>query len=209
MRPQQYVEDGYQLAKPLYVAKLNAVYFTIPKAACSAVKDAIRRTVPGWHPFADGVRQTKQWVAMRRAEDPKLFCFTVVRNPYARLVSCWADRARRQFKKFEDFTRLAMTKRLESNVHYAPQWRFISLGDERLVDIALPVERLDDAWPWVQEKLELPDLKVINQSKHRPYQENYTDELRSLARNYYADDVHRLGYAFDGFREPRWCGMGA
>jgi len=67
-----------------------------------------------------------------------------------------------------------------------------------LVDVALPVELFAEAWPYVQTRLGLPDLRIINASKHKPYQAYYTKTLRELTAQYYAEDLEHLRHGFDG-----------
>jgi hypothetical protein len=89
------------------VPSLNLLYLAVPKAASSRIRGSLaamigRDTVSDWRSDANwkvhkrkssGLSAPRHGIVQfhRLATDPSALRFTFVRNPYARLVSCWAD----------------------------------------------------------------------------------------------------------------------
>lgn len=94
------------------VPRLNLLYLAIPKAASSRIRGSLaamigRDTVSDWRSDANwkvhrrkssGLNAPRHGIVQfhKLATDPSALRFTFVRNPYARLVSCWADQYARR-----------------------------------------------------------------------------------------------------------------
>jgi hypothetical protein len=92
------------------VPELRLLYLAVPKAASSRIRSNLaamlgRDTTSNWREDenwrvhkrrASGLRAPRHDVVQFHevATDPSALRFTFVRNPYARLVSCWADQYR-------------------------------------------------------------------------------------------------------------------
>jgi hypothetical protein len=92
------------------VPQLRLIYLAVPKAASSRIRSNLAAmlghdTVSGWRSDenwrvhdrrASGLNAPRHCVVQfhRLATDPEALRFTFVRNPYTRLLSCWADQYR-------------------------------------------------------------------------------------------------------------------
>jgi hypothetical protein len=90
--------------------KLNLIYLAVPKAASSRIRSNLASmlgndTETGWRSDqnwrvhkrnASGLQAPRHGLRQfnRLAHDPSALRFTFVRNPYSRLLSCWADQYR-------------------------------------------------------------------------------------------------------------------
>ncbi|GAB5390341.1 MAG: sulfotransferase family 2 domain-containing protein [Alphaproteobacteria bacterium] len=129
------------------------------------------------------------------------FTFAFVRNPWDRLVSSyhWAKQGNKprlqKFNSFEEFV-LEMPNikaRLKNT-----QLNFIANKRGKiLVDFVGRTETMDRDFAHVCERigsdLELPR---INTSKRGDYTEYYTDEMRKIVDEVFADDIEAFGYKF-------------
>jgi hypothetical protein len=149
------------------------------------------------------------------------FKFSVVRNPWDRLVSAfhflkssrwpddraWSEKHLADFDTFEAF--LAALERplfrnlVLSQVHFHPQVDFIADPKGRvLIDRVIYFERLADGLRRVAERLQLeaPEDKLsrLNASAHLDYRDCYDDRGREIVGQMYARDAELLGYRFEG-----------
>jgi hypothetical protein len=142
------------------------------------------------------------------------FKFTIVRNPWERLVStcAWSDQkwAKGQALELEQFDQLVRqlhgaflaAKRagqpLTLSPHLNPQFLYILDDDLRpLVDFVARYERLAQDWRHIAERLGVsPELPSRMRSHHRPYQEYYSDETGTMVAELYAQDIQLFGYSF-------------
>ena len=184
----------------------------VPKAANSSIKWALLKALgiddPGdrlhAHP-ALGLLPAPE--ALRRYPGHMVAAF--VRNPYARLVSCYVQKIRTWRCESQGFARLGFSRDMPfaafvdrvaarplANLHFAPQWDLIG---RRAPDLLGRVESLAADWARLQlarPGLALPPLTHRNASRHGPYRGYFDDHARGLAGDAYEDDCRILGYAF-------------
>ena len=145
------------------------------------------------------------------------FKFTVVRNPYDRLVSAflfmkkggnneqdrrWAERHLSPYADFDAFVKgWVNRKNIWSGLHFRPQSSFICLEKNRPgLDFIGYYENLEADFAFICRKLQLKATLLQanrNLSREKDYREYYTDEARKIVAQVYADDLQVLGYAFD------------
>lgn len=148
-----------------------------------------------------------------------MFKFTVVRNPYDRLVSSWKyvlqkPRAPKVFLKprrtrmkynFEYFLhelpRLWETKYdRHMATHTAPIWGDITDNDNNvLLDEVLKLEELSKGLNVLNENLglEVNRLEHINQTpKRKSYRKYYTKKSKKKVEDLFEKDILHLGYQF-------------
>ena len=129
------------------------------------------------------------------------FKFAFVRNPFDRFVSvCFF--LNRGNPSFADnslaWMKAAITRpRFQQRVLVQPQ--VIQLQDQHnnlAMDYIGRYESLQGSMDHICAKIAKPriDLKINNQSKHKPYQEYYDDELKQLVANFYQQDISAFGY---------------
>lgn len=94
--------DGYEFEDLVNVVpSLGVIYVSVPKVASTRIKRTLAETVgrysstPGRKRRLRGLRGPHSMTVgafHRLAIDPRTLRFSFVRNPYARAVSCWADK---------------------------------------------------------------------------------------------------------------------
>jgi len=144
------------------------------------------------------------------------FKFTVVRNPWDRLVSAycflkdgginernrlWAEANLAGYENFGAFVHdWVNPKNIQSSHHFTPQCDFICIEKNRpAVDFIGRHERLAEDFARICERLNVKaTLQAWNkgQSRARDYREYYTPETRRIVAEVYADDIELLGYEF-------------
>jgi chondroitin 4-sulfotransferase 11 len=142
------------------------------------------------------------------------FKFTVVRNPWDRLVStlAWSDQkwARGEELAVADFDRTlrqiyaAICGRrgretpLSLPPHLHPQCSYLRDAQEGLlVDFVARYENLQADWEVIGSKLGVSaTLPVRMKSHHRHYREYYSSDTRGMVAEMYAPDVTTLRYEF-------------
>lgn len=177
------------------------LYIAISKAANTRIKttlsqiggdvdDATRRVHTRQKSGLSGPRQLGASVFHRIATDPKALRFTFVRNPYDRLVSCWAD-------KFQEKPLVAGLRFVE---RYLVQTREIALplpkGADRTLSFADFVTyvteliknrppRLDIHWELQSRFIDIPgiDLNFIGKV------ERFSEDMARVFTHANADEV--------------------
>ena len=147
-------------------------------------------------------------------EIAEMFCFTLVRNPWDRMVSLyfylWHNLGRHREKlgdkTFAEFVdHIAANQPLEPVGPYNwlglsqanPQTAWTHDGNERRMQFIGRYEHLADDWAFVCKVLGIDtELPLTNTTNHRPYQEYYTPALRDTVGEIYERDVSEWGYEF-------------
>lgn len=194
------------------VEKHGVVYMLIPKAGNSSIKAAIKRDL-GLSDAPDDIQRGWNYIGpgeiVRDYTDWKAAAF--VRNPYARLVSCWWQKLHRHgaskltrygFRNgmpFDAFVETCVKWRDKDVDQHVRSQVFGLMHAGRLVpDFIGHCETLDRDWQRFQAwaGLDLPDLERRNASDHTDYRDYYTPRLRALVEQRYGDDIAAFGYAF-------------
>lgn len=163
-----------------------------------------------------------QTAAEKIKKDPfDAYVFTFTRNPYDRLVSCWADKLHRPkvynnfnfmeagFKHkmaFDAFVdKVIKVPHYMANEHYIPHYKNLVLDGELLVpvDNIYKFEHLSDHFnnivrPNVNPNL--PMLTHVRRSSHKSWQEYYNEEIAEKVYNYYKKDFEMFNYSKESWR---------
>lgn len=211
----------------------KTIFIHIPKTGGTSIEAVLGmhgdRADVGVMPYGDQVadrqhfygRQLQHLTAERlRAElnDKALFSsyfkFTVVRNPWARLVSTcawsgrkWATGQMLNREEFEAFVRSTHTafaathgarSHAQLHPHVVPQVAYVfDEAGQSLVDFIGRTETLERDWRVIRDRLGVDaDLPTRMKSVHRPYREYYSDETRDMVADIYARDIESFGYHF-------------
>lgn len=190
----------------------QAIFVHIPKCGGMAVGTALFGHGQLSHrPISD------YQIIFTPEEFASFYKFTVVRNPWDRLVSgwhylrgqggtdgdrAWASRYLSIYADFEDFVMNGLHRRhILKRQHFRPQYGFVCLpGHDRiLVDQVCRVESLQQDIDQVCQRIGLAPVSVekINASKHRDFRSYYTPEMRARVAQVYARDIALFGYRFD------------
>lgn len=131
--------------------------------------------------------------------------FSVVRNPYDRLVSYLAWRETQWngsvcFNKhcFSHFVRNELTERMINNKrHLWPQHKFIFQNGKPQVNFILKFENLQNDFKTMMERIGLMGKELFEKrmvSRHSDYHDYYTPELLKIVYDFYKDDFELFGY---------------
>ncbi len=151
------------------------------------------------------------------AEFIRYFKFTIVRNPYDRLVSAfhflkkggvndkdkqWAEKNLSAYDTFDAFARQGLSKRnIRRALHFRPQSEFICVRKNRPgLDFIGYYENLPADFAFIGRKLGInATLAEANRnvSRAKDYRQYYTEASRKIVAEFYADDLRILGYDFD------------
>lgn len=218
------------------------VYLVTPKVACSSIKWALlpllqeadlsqqeMDTLPRFqhiHRFLRrrGLHITSQQYERRRRSGRfgGYFCFSFIRNPWDRLVSCYTSKVAgvgaepvrmrlggkanvfRRGMPFAEFLRIVCdTPDERSNAHLASQVSILRGTDGVLLpDFIGRFENLAADFHSVVERvapgrrIQL-DVRNSSRERRRDYRSYFTDSEAELIGRRYAGDVHAFGYCFD------------
>ncbi|GAB3678634.1 sulfotransferase family 2 domain-containing protein [Salinisphaera aquimarina] len=187
----------------------RALFIHIPKCAGVSLSRALFGNLAGGH---------KPLTHYCRVFEPRLllayFKFTIVRNPWDRLVSAyfflkkggmdaadrdWASRHLADFADFEDFVRRWVNPHnIWQGEHFYPQSYFVDSGRYPVeLDFVGRFETLDRDFAHIAERIDIDvTLAKHNQSGHRHYADYYSPTTRDIVAAVYAEDIRRFGYAF-------------
>jgi hypothetical protein len=192
--------------------KNRCIFVHIPKCAGVSISKTLFGNLAGGH--AD--ISTYQ-IVFSPKEFEDYFKFTIVRNPWDRLVSAflfltsggmnerdkrWADEHISQYKTFQDFVLQWLNPdSMKLSAHFRPQCHFICLGRQNVaVDFVGRYENLEADFAYICKQLNVyATLERLNSTslKRNDFREYYTDETRLRVSQLYADDIRMLGYSFD------------
>ena len=207
------------------------IYGRVPKVANSAIKTVLAKSVHRdpeqdykvnsdgyWNRATGGETQMLKPANAWRLREDGYFCFTFVRDPIERVVSCFANKfirnkvplpqPMRENGFAKDMTFQAFARRIaecgddELDVHVRPQAAMLCHEGEVVPNFVGKYEDLDKHWRALRralddrEDLKLPKrLPVKNATKDETKETVYEalDEVRELLRDRYTED-YRLFY---------------
>lgn len=146
----------------------------------------------------------------------KYYKFTIVRNPWDRLVSAFfylkqggmsqADRefSNRYIQKHDNFEEFILSLEDEeykniilSWIHFIPQYNFVYHKGKCLVDYIGKFENLEKSYKVISKKLNInKKLKKHNASKHKAYYKYYNKKMIDIVYKLYKKDIKLLNYNF-------------
>ncbi|MDT8878311.1 sulfotransferase family 2 domain-containing protein [Halomonas saccharevitans] len=204
------LKDKYSLRD---VKATGILFLHIPKCAGVSVNNALYSSLGAGHTDLDRIL-----VGLGPLEFTNVFKFSIVRNPWDRLVSAYFflknggfgqrdkeffDSHLSHYKSFDHFVRDWLS---EENVmrwnHFIPQHKFLSIvGGVVDLNYLCFFESLEedfsniyDAKQWERFK----GLSMDNKSSHKDYRIYYTDETIKAVESVYKEDVELFGYDFHG-----------
>jgi len=201
--------------------KYRTVAMCIPKCANTSIKralmDATGRTGNPHGPKK--FTYCSKWTAHFKYK--KFFTFAFVRNPYARIYSCWknkvrGDRFHKSFRRFGIGPNTSFDQFVDivfrwpdslSEQHFRSQFSELYLVDIAKHPVLVPdfigkVETIDCDWMLVQEVciksgLKLPDLGHENHTgAGDDYRQHYNPATRGMVATRYQHDLEYFCYDF-------------
>jgi len=185
----------------------KCIFFHIPKVGGTSVCLALFGYQVG-HLYFNQLYNSNPKKAMT------YFKFTLVRNPWDRLVSAyhfllsggmnssdesWAKNNLAEYDGFEDFVKKWINnKNIYTYIHFVPQYEFISdINGVVKADFIGKIENIDNDIKKISSTLNTEiKLNKLNGSKQRPYTEYYNDETKKIVFEVYEKDITLFGYEF-------------
>lgn len=119
------------------------------------------------------------------------FCFTVVRNPWSKIISSWLYH--KKVKKDTYDLKQFIISNQAFPYHQDIQSSFINNN----IDVVCRFETIARDFKQIQEKLNInTQLPHSNKLNHKHYTEYYDDETREIVTEKYAKDIEYFGYKF-------------
>ena len=193
----------------LLFSKKKIFFVHIPKNAGNSIRPLCRKE--GIKVITHNIRRrNKRLLAAHRGKQ-KIHAFCISRNPYDRLVSDYylkektthkkdlADREKfiAQYKDFDDFVKNGLEKASNEQLHFLPQvfWVLNEKGNPQ-VETVLRMENLQDDFNEFCRMMNLGnyDLQTTNKSKHKHWQEYYTNETKKIVQEIYKEDFNFFNY---------------
>ena len=141
------------------------------------------------------------------------YSFSIVRNPWDRLLSAWKDKVYKQWAdwypekchkwrlpvyaeyKGKSFNYFVRNIDILCDGHVIPQTLLIDLDR---VDFVGRFENLQEDFDTICQGVGIPSMELPhkNKTKHKHYTEYYDDETRQIVAEKYAKDIEYFGYKF-------------
>lgn len=215
----KYLRNAFKVRKKLfnafpyrrYTNKHKCIFIHIPKTAGTSILKSLsgRRIHRDHATYFDYLRADSDKFA-------EYFKFTITRNPYDRIVSCYKylhqggnQKDDLYFKElfnthFDTFERFVLDYLDKDRIHehrlFKPQYLYIFDHKEQCqVDYVGRFEDLDTAFSFISQKLNLSsDLLHTNKSKRSSFQDYYTNpKVKEKITYLYKKDLSLLNYSFN------------
>ncbi len=199
--------QGYSL---LPFEKTKSIFVHIPKCAGVSVNQALYGSLAGGHlSIQDYI------IAFGPIKFRSFYKFTIVRNPWDRLVSAfhflkgggfnskdkiWFETHIGKNISFEEFVLTKLNKpEVLDWYHFRPQHTFISDNKNvSLVDFIGKLENLDTDFGRIAEKLGVHlNVSKSNESLRSSYKFYYSEKSRLVVSEIYKKDIELFNYTFD------------
>lgn len=194
----------------------RSIFVHVPKCAGISVNKALYGNLAGGH------RTLDQYI---RLFEPQAlldyFKFTIVRNPWDRVVSAyhflqrgglnqhdanWFNAELRQFDDFDSFVdNWLCIENARSWYHFKPQVDYICSSESDLtLDFIGYFENIEADFKIIANKLgSNATLSQSNKSAHTDYRHYYSDQSAEKVAKVYQQDIEFLQYSFDSSHQMR------
>ena len=206
--------DGKSMRNNAVLDKWRCVFFCIPKVANSSIKAALLKAM-GFEVSADVLHRHPALNVQRTryiANNCKNYAmFTIVRNTWDRLVSCYEQKICTERVVTQGFTNQGFYRGMPFaefikqvckypyvNVHFFPQLDAISYHGQVLPNFIGHFDHLAEDWAEIKRQCELPldDLPHYNQSERGHYKEYYTREIFTKVHQTYRPEIDYFEFKF-------------
>jgi hypothetical protein len=189
------------------------IFIHIPKCAGTSIVNSLNMDTSGHYSAGKVVAQQP---IHPKIHDPEYISFTLVRNPWDRLVSCYElarmdirpyyeheheDYALMKNIKFSDVIQL-LANPMYNHIFRHPGWRpqehWVYDDDNKCnVDYIFKMENMHKELPEFFKKFELHvDIKHLNKSSRSNYTDYYTPELVEIVGEIYKSDIQKFEYKY-------------
>lgn len=166
-------------------------------AGTSILRGYLEKEVSGVIHLRSDPEAFQRWLArITDADLEEYYIFSVVRNPWDRLVSVSLQLSIphslfiEQFHHFQQFPAV--------RVHSLPQHFYTHCSGQLFANRVCRFESVQDDMDLVLKELNLSPAKMpfLNRSKHGHYASYYSDSTRDKVASLYAEEIALFGYAF-------------
>lgn len=198
--------------KILFFPTLDATFIVLPKTGSSSINASIlsKLGIPldEGNPYA-AQRAVNDFRISRNKLHSSSFTFTVVRNPFDRLVSCYKDKVcntkhimqKKYFgliyhnMPFDKFVRaVCLIPDCIADIHFKSQHSFLYDQSICLANWIGHYENLAQDFEYLAKRLDLPALPHLNNSQKGDWKSYYTPELEECVARRYQKDFELFGY---------------
>jgi Sulfotransferase family len=190
----------------------RCIFVHIPKCAGVSVCTSLFGNLAGGH-----TTLRMYQIVFSPREYTEYFKFSIVRNPWDRLVSAyqflkndgmndddrtWAEQHLSGYPDFDTFVQGWLNEtNVRKGIHFLPQSEFITnCRNQADLDFIGYFENLDSDFAHICARLgvtaSLPRLNNTR-SRGKDFRTYYTDKTRRIVAEVYAEDISMLGYSFD------------
>lgn len=198
--------EGYSF-KPFDEKK--CIFIHIPKCAGVSVNNSLFGCLAGGHTTLDEYIEIFEPNCLQ-----SYFKFTIVRNPWDRLVSAyfflqkggfgsrdriWFEEELSSFRSFDGFvTSWVNEKNIWKWHHFRPQYHYFQNKHDKVkVDFVGYLENLNHDFDVIAQRLGVHSaLESANLGKHDSYMDYYTEDTKRIVEAVYHKDIELLGYDF-------------
>lgn len=172
------------------------LFLHIHKAAGTSIKKSLGL----WD--GEDSHSTAQWIAdsIGIQKFNKLITFTIVRNPWDRVVSAYHYRIQSgRLSKEVSFEKYVNPKTKLGMVHLPKQIDYLSYNGELVCKEILKCESIDSDFSKFVKKYSIvlkEPLKKHRSSKRKTYQSYYTDKTRKQVADWFKEDIEAFNYKF-------------
>lgn len=192
----------------IILKQYKVIFFLSGKCANSSIKAAIKKMQGIEKPIHSGHEYIDACRALKKKEFLKI---AVVRNPWARFVSCYCQKIvgpkpaqlvkmKNIYKgmPFDDFVKeVCRLPRDIGEQHIRLQTRTMLCKNEFVPEWIIKLENIEWEWQRLQEIIPIPDLVPRNTTEHPHYSRYYNDETRELIGKRYSKDIKIFNYEFE------------
>ncbi|MCW8930257.1 MAG: sulfotransferase family protein [Gammaproteobacteria bacterium] len=194
----------------------QSIFIHIPKCAGVSISKALYGNLAGGHTTLE-----EYLVTFEPRNVLNYFKFTIVRNPWDRLVSAyfflkqggfgkedkeWFDSELVQYRDFEDFVINWVNKiNIWKWNHFKPQYHYMQDKRNKIqLNFIGLFENIEDDFSFISNHLGLKECELYfsNESSHSNYMDYYNETTKSIVAKVYEKDIHLLGYQFDNASLP-------
>lgn len=201
-----------------HIAKIDATLDRDDKVLfCANYKVAsisVNQKVLGWkrgiRSKKGKMRYARKLLSYTREDLAKLFKFTIVRNPFPRIVSAYHYLQEHKMISrgidFEDFVRRLRDLDLKFphytdrvRAHCSLQYPRAYFKGEKFVDFVAKLENIKEDWKIVAPHIGSERLPHANKGarKKKDYRLYYNNETISIMNDIYGKDLKKFGYGFE------------
>jgi len=177
------------------------IWIRIPKTGSQSIKSLIHDEIQHPHFSSQALVQV-----IGRQRYDELFKFTIVRNPWDRLVTCYHYYQHKE-SSFEQWIKNGMPNNITGS-KFRPSSLIHQLGwftDEEgnsMVDFIGKLENIDKDWKIIcdflkiDEPEKIPHKNKTRQARKKHYSTYYDEELKNLVGDMCSEEIKLLNYEF-------------